>query len=110
MIKKGFDKNNFSSPYKTVEGNEGSKCNYPTRLDTYGKGCYFNCKYCYAKNLLNFRGLWKPDKPAPANIKDIKQIIKKVPKGSVLRLGGMTDCFQPAETAHRIYTYKDQTN
>lgn len=29
----------FKSFYKTVGGNEGDKCNYPTRLDTYGKGC-----------------------------------------------------------------------
>ena len=27
---------------KTVEGNEGSKCHYPTRLDTYGCGCGHN--------------------------------------------------------------------
>lgn len=29
----------FKSFYKTVGGNEGNKCNYPTRLDTYGCGC-----------------------------------------------------------------------
>ena len=27
---------------KTVEGNEGSKCHYPTRLYTYGCGCRHN--------------------------------------------------------------------
>lgn len=26
----------FKSVHKTVDGNEGDKCNYPTRLDTYG--------------------------------------------------------------------------
>ena len=25
----------YKSFYKTVDGNEGQKCNYPTRLDTY---------------------------------------------------------------------------
>lgn len=47
----------FKSFYKTVGGGEGSKCYYPTRLDTYGCGCYHNCSYCYAKSLLEFRKL-----------------------------------------------------
>lgn len=32
---------------KTVEGNEGNKCYYPTRLDTYGCGCGHDCSYCF---------------------------------------------------------------
>ena len=40
----------FSIFYKEVEGNEKSKCMYPTRLDTYGCGCQHDCKYCYAKS------------------------------------------------------------
>ena len=47
----------YKSFYKSVGGNEGEKCNYPTRLDLYGKGCYHDCSYCYAKSLLNFRKL-----------------------------------------------------
>ena len=47
----------YKSFYKTVGGNEGGKCNYPTRLDLYGKGCYHHCAYCYARSLLDFRGL-----------------------------------------------------
>lgn len=27
----------YKSFYKSVGGNEGEKCNYPTRLDLYGK-------------------------------------------------------------------------
>ena len=50
----------YKSFYKTVDGSEGQKCNYPTRLDTYGCGCVHDCKYCYAKSLLSFRGLWNP--------------------------------------------------
>ena len=38
----------FKSFYKTVGGGEGDKCYYPTRLDPYGRGCYYNCAYCYA--------------------------------------------------------------
>ena len=36
----------FKSFYKEVKGNEGSKCHYPTRLDSYGCGCQHDCSYC----------------------------------------------------------------
>lgn len=95
----------FKSVKKTVEGNEGDKCNYPTRLDTYGCGCQHDCKYCYAKSLLEFRDLWNPKQPSVANISDISKQIRKLRKGEVVRLGGMTDCFQPMEKLYRN-TYK----
>lgn len=84
----------FKSFYKRVEGNEGNKCNYPTRLDTYGCGCQHNCKYCYAKSLLEFRGIWDSKEPAVAKIDE--KFISKLPR-EVVRLGGMTDCYQPIE-------------
>lgn len=89
--------NEFKSFYKTVGGAEGNKCYYNTRLDPYGRGCYYNCSYCYAKGLLDFRKMWKPDNVGIADIKKIANKIKKLEKGSVVRLGGMTDCFQPIE-------------
>lgn len=95
----------FMSFYKTVDGNEGNKCHYPTRLDTYGCGCQHDCKYCYAKSLLSFRALWHPESPAEADIEKIREIVKKIPKGSCVRLGGMTDCFQPIEREKHI-TYE----
>lgn len=95
----------FSVFYKEVEGSEGSKCKYPIRLDTYGCGCQHDCKYCYAKSLLDFRGLWNSQKPVVANIKDTKNAIKRIPKGTIVRLGGMTDCFQPLELTYRA-TYQ----
>ena len=87
----------FKSFYKTVGGAEGSKCNYPTRLDTYGCGCQHDCSYCYAKSLLNFRNLWDAENPRVADINKIKKIIEKMPKDKIIRLGGMTDCFMPLE-------------
>lgn len=98
----------FKSFYKEVKGNEGNKCHYSTRLDTYGCGCQHDCKYCYAKSLLSFRNLWHPEEPSKADIKKIENRIKKIPKGTIVRLGGMTDCFQPIEklcrvTYHTIY-------
>ena len=86
----------FKSFFKTVEGNEGNKCNYPTRLDTYGCGCQHNCSYCYARSLLEFRNMWDSNEPAVAPIKEIEKVVKKLPK-EVIRLGGMTDCYQPVE-------------
>jgi len=91
----------FKSFYKTVEGNEGSVCHYPTRLDTYGCGCSHDCSYCYAKSLLDFRDLWNPADPAVADIKEVAKVIKTVKPGTILRLGGMTDCFQPCELVYR---------
>ena len=54
----------FKSFFKTVGGNEGNKCHYPTRLDTYGCGCAHDCKYCYAK--------WDAEHPAVADIDKIR--------------------------------------
>ena len=83
----------FKSFFKTVDGNEGTLCHYSTRLDTYGCGCNNNCGYCYAKSLLDFRGLWNPVEPSIADINKIKKIIdKKLKSGDIVRLGGMTYC------------------
>lgn len=95
----------FKSFFKTVTGNEGQKCNYPTRLDTYGCGCQHNCSYCYARSLLEFRNLWHPSSPSVADITKIEARIKLLPSGTVLRLGGMTDCFQACEKEYGV-TYK----
>lgn len=96
----------FDSFFKTVEGNEGSKCHYPTRLDTYGCGCQHDCKYCYAKSLLDFRKLWNPQEPSVADIEKIKRVIaRQLHEGDIVRLGGMTDCFMPMERKQRI-TYQ----
>lgn len=92
----------FKSFYKTVGGGEGQKCHYPTRLDTYGCGCQHDCSYCYAKSLLDFRKLWDPLEPNIADIKKIRRVIeKKLKPGMIVRLGGMTDCFQPLEKTIR---------
>lgn len=93
----------FKSFFKKVAGNEGDRCHYPTRLDTYGCGCQHNCGYCYARSLLDFRKLWNPAYPAIANINKIRHTIRtKLRPGEIVRLGGMTDCFQPLERENRI--------
>lgn len=74
-------------------------------MDTYGCGCAHNCDYCYARSLLSFRGLWNPAAPHVADIEKIRRRLSKIQKGSILRLGGMTDCFQPCEERYQV-TYE----
>ena len=94
----------FKSFYKKVGGNEGDKCKHNVRLDTYGCGREHDCKYCYAKSLLEFRGLWNPLNPSVANIFKIRRKISTL-TNEVIRLGGMTDCFQPIELKYKV-TYR----
>lgn len=92
----------YKSFYKEVKDRKfNTWCRWTTRLDTYGKGCAHNCSYCYAKSLLSFRGLWDPNAPGVADIEKIRRRIQKMKPGIVVRLGGMTDCFQPCEAQYR---------
>ena len=91
----------FGSFTKEVGGNEGDKCRYPIRLDSYGCGCQHDCSYCYAKSLLSFRNLWNPENLSVADIDKIRRAIYRTKPGTIIRLGGMTDCFQPCELMHR---------
>jgi len=106
MIK---NKNELKSFYNTVTTTKATKCYYNDRLDTYGRGCAYNCEYCYAKSQLEFRNrkddsfkMWDSNNPAIANIDRIKRKIKTLKPLSVVRMGGMTDCFQPKELKHRV--------
>ena len=91
---------------KKVEGNEGRKCHYPIRLDTYGCGCGHDCSYCYAKDIqinMNGNNGWDPKHPKIADTWRIENRIKRgeLREGDIVRLGGMTDCFQPVERKYR---------
>nr|DAN88899.1 MAG TPA: DNA repair photolyase [Caudoviricetes sp.] len=99
---RGLAMKEFKSFYKEVTGNEGGKCRYNKRLDTYGCGCQHDCSYCYAKSLLSFRGLWDAVEPSAASLARIERKIAKLEPGTIIRLGGMTDCFQPIERRERI--------
>ncbi|MCR4671980.1 MAG: radical SAM protein [Lachnospiraceae bacterium] len=92
----------YKSFYKAVGGNEGGKCHYATRLDTYGCGCQHDCSYCYAKSLLEFRHNWHCMEPSIADSKKIARKVKTLRRGDFVRLGGMTDCFMPMELRHRV--------
>lgn len=93
----------FKSFYKSIDNRKANTwCNYTERLDTYGCGCQHNCNYCYAKSLLNFRGLWNSQSPSVADIYKIGAKIKSISKNTVIKLGGMTDCFQPIELTENV--------
>lgn len=92
----------FKSFFKEVAGNEGGKCRYNIRLDTYGCGCAHDCSYCYAKSLLNFRNLWDAAEPSVASLAKIERKIAKLKPGTIVRIGGMTDCFQPMEKQEQV--------
>ncbi len=93
----------FWALYNTVWWWEWEKCLYPSRLDTYGQWCSHNCSYCYARALLDFRGLWHPNNPKFIDLKEAYRIIAtEIPKWQITRLWWMTDCFQPVEKVHKI--------
>lgn len=88
----------FQSFYKEVDNRKfNTWCRWTKRLDLYGCGCQHDCAYCYAKSLLSFRGLWNPQEPAVADLAKVEKRIAKLKPGTIVRLGGMTDCFQPLE-------------
>lgn len=95
----------FGSPYKALDRKINTWCRYTKRLDPYGRGCSHDCKYCYARGLLNFRNNWNPNEPSKANLYKIKCAIRNLQTGDVVRIGGMTDDFQPLELVERL-TYK----
>lgn len=93
----------FKSPYTVMDNRKyNTWCRYTARLDSYGRGCLHNCHYCYARHLLDFRGNWHPYEPAVANVGNIASIVHGLKPGSVVRLGGMTDCFQPIEGKYHV--------
>lgn len=93
----------FKSPYTVMDNRKfNTWCRYTARLDTYGRGCLHNCNYCYARHLLDFRGNWHPYEPAVASVDNLRSIIAKLEPGAIVKLGGMTDCFQPIEQKHKV--------
>ena len=93
---------NYKSPYKNINGRKFNDwCVYRKRIDTYGMGCQHDCSYCYAKTLLDFRGKWKQN-PLNSDFSEIYYQIKKIQRSEVVRLGSLTDCFQPIEKQNRI--------
>jgi len=95
--------NEFKGFYKSIKHRKyNTWCKYTTILDTYGRGCQHNCDYCYAKSLLSFRGLWNTQFPAVADIYKINKKLQNIKYKTTIKLGGMTDCFQPIEQKYKV--------
>lgn len=93
----------YSSPFKIITQRKyNTWCKYTSRIDTYGSGCQHNCSYCYSKALLEFRHNWNYEKPKNSYISDIYTSISKLNSNHPIRMGSMTDCFQPLEEKEKI--------
>lgn len=95
----------FGNCITTTDRKVNTWCKYTTRIDTYGCGCQHECHYCYAKSLLDYMKLWNGKNPKISPIQDIAIAVKGLDRNTVVRLGGMTDCFQPLEFKEKV-TYK----
>jgi len=95
-----------------------TKCHYAFEIDTYGRGCTFNCSYCYAKDQLEWHGLWNRPQPFPIDIVKLRKsfftvfetdrksrwreiLEKRIP----LRIGSMSDSFMWIDHQYRV-TYE----
>lgn len=101
-MKEKFEK----SGYAVCKNADDPVCKHRKRLDTYGLGCQHSCPYCYAASIYRRHNMWRGTRPLVADIGEIEYTVKKCLKpGEIVRLGGMTDCFQPTEK-HEQITYE----
>lgn len=106
----------FNTTFKLVNHHSScSKCFYSFELDTYGRGCFHNCVYCYAKDQLTTYRYWNEPQPFPVNLAEIRKIFYSVfetDKASKwrtvmeqrvpLRLGSMSDSFMWLDTKYGV--------
>lgn len=92
-----------------------SKCHYSFEIDTYGRGCFHNCTYCYAKEQLTSHGYWNKPQPFPVDLSEIRKIFytvfetgrsskwRKILESQVpLRIGSMSDSFMWMDTKYGV--------
>lgn len=106
----------FKSPFKIVNSHSTcQQCLYAFEIDTYGRGCSFNCAYCYARAELTVHGYWNNPIPVPVDINEIRKIFytvfetdKKNRYRSVferripLRIGSMSDSFMLSDNKYGV--------
>jgi len=92
-----------------------TRCHYAFEIDTYGRGCVFNCGYCYAKDQLTKHGAWNKPHPFPLDIGEVRRAFasafesdKKSKWNSILRqriplrIGSMSDSFMWMDKKYRV--------
>lgn len=97
----------FKTTFRLVNAHSSCRhCHYAFEIDTYGRGCTFNCTYCYAKEQLSSHKMWNEPHPFPIDISLVRKefykafetdkmsrwariLRQRVP----LRIGSMSDSF-----------------
>lgn len=106
----------FGKPIRLVNHHATcQQCLYSFEIDTYGRGCAFNCGYCYAKAQLTVHGYWNSPIPVPMDLNDIRKTFYTVfetdrkhkyrdifEKRIPLRIGSMSDSFMPMDKKFRV--------
>lgn len=97
----------FKSTFKLINHHSScTQCHYALEIDAYGRGCFHDCSYCYAKAQLTMHGYWNRPMPFPIDLAEVHKILytvfetdkrskwrdvigKRVP----VRIGCMSDSF-----------------
>lgn len=103
----------YQSPIKLMSS-ETLCCPASLKVDLY-LGCTFSCLYCFAMDWFLYRNKqwFRPAKPADISIvekefadafnyKSKSKLAESLRHRQYIRLGSMTDSFQPAELKHRL--------
>lgn len=97
----------FNTTFKLVNHHSScTRCHYSFEIDCYGRGCTFNCMYCYAKEQLFAHKYWNEPIPFPVNLAEVRKVFytvfetnRKSKWRSILeqriplRIGSMSDSF-----------------
>ncbi len=106
----------FGKPIRLVNHHATcQQCLYSFEIDTYGRGCAFNCGYCYAKAQLTVHGYWNNPIPVPMDLNEIRKTFYTVfetnrkhkyrevfERRIPLRIGSMSDSFMPMDKKYRV--------
>ncbi len=105
----------YKSFIKLLEAEDCKNCFHRFEIDTYGRGCVFNCAYCYAKSYLSVRKYWNEPMPFPVDISALRKIFytvfetdknhkfrKIMAKRTPLRIGSMSDSFMWIDKKYKV--------
>jgi DNA repair photolyase len=106
----------FNTTFKLVNHHSTcTKCLYSFEIDSYGRGCFHNCAYCYAKDLLEKRAFWNRPQPFPVNLASVRKTFHTVfetdkpskwreimAQRTPLRIGSMSDSFMWLDTKYGV--------
>jgi DNA repair photolyase len=105
----------FKSFMKLLQAQDCRHCFYRFEIDTYGRGCTFNCAYCYAKSYLSIRRYWNEPFPMPLDLSEVRKIFytifetdrrhkfRRVMEMRVpLRIGSMSDAFMHIDKKYKV--------